>query len=209
MKRFVVLLVAVVAVGACSSSKSSKGPTNTTAASTPTTAGKSPGWNAAALAAGETTRRQGPCEWRQMRRLRAAGLRRSVRLISRSPASRCRARSRRAQSAGGEDLTFETFADQTAAYQFMGTKIRLVCQSAGTKPALASFPTCARPTWFVEPDNKATADKLAPILGGASTTQRSARRNAPLVHTSMMQVQTNWRAFRICFSVLSSSCAEP
>ena len=52
----------------------------------------------------------------------------------------------------------------------MGTKIARVCKSAGSKPELGAFPYVRALTWFVEPDNQATADKLAPLLGGATTT---------------------------------------
>jgi len=171
VKRLVVLLVAVVAVGACSSNKSAKN-TPTTAPPTPTTSSAKPtAWNAAALAqakqladkvrgAGIKCDNYAPQDYAAV----SADLQKSHIPVPGAMAS--------CTSVGGEDLTFETFADQTSAYQFMGTKIRLVCQSAGTRPALGAFPYVRSVTWFVEPDSQATAEKLAPILGGATTTNQ-------------------------------------
>lgn len=165
-----VLIVAVVAVSACSSSGKSATNNPTTAPSTPTTSATTPtGWNAAAVAqakqladkiraAGIKCDGYGPDDYAAV----SADLQKSKIPVPGAQAS--------CTSAGGEDLTFYSFTDQTSAYQFMGTKIRLVCHGAGARPALAEFPYVRALTWFVQPDNQATADKLAPILGGVTTT---------------------------------------
>jgi hypothetical protein len=165
----IVATVAIVAVSACSSSdKASKGPTVTT--SSPTTAtGKASEWSPSALAAAktlaDTARAKGvQCDGYAPQDYAAvsADLQKSGIPVPGAMAS--------CTSAGGEDLTFETFADQAAAYAYMGTKIARVCKSAGDKPELGAFPYVRALTWFVEPDNQATADKLAPLLGGITTT---------------------------------------
>ena len=67
-----------------------------------------------------------------------------------------------------EDLTIEVFADPTRAREFVEQKRAYLCGRA-VDLKLADFPGffyVDGGAWLVEPDDKATADKLAPILGG-------------------------------------------
>jgi hypothetical protein len=60
------------------------------------------------------------------------------------------------------------FADAKRAREFLDTKQAFLCGKAAASQ-LFDFPGFAYVdggSWIVEPDEKATADKLAPILGG-------------------------------------------
>jgi hypothetical protein len=67
-----------------------------------------------------------------------------------------------------EDLTFEVFEDAAQARQFIDGKRELLCRKAANMK-LDSFPGFAYVyggAWIIEPDEKETAEKLAPIVGG-------------------------------------------
>jgi hypothetical protein len=71
-------------------------------------------------------------------------------------------------SDGDEDLTFEVFEDAAHARAFVDAKQAYLCKRA-VDLQLGDFPGFVYidgGTWIVEPDEKATADKLAPMLGG-------------------------------------------
>ena len=69
-----------------------------------------------------------------------------------------------------EDLTFEVFEDAKQARQFVDAKQALLCRRAADMQLteFPGFPYVDGGAWIVEPDEKATADKLAPILGGTA-----------------------------------------
>lgn len=69
----------------------------------------------------------------------------------------------------GEDLTFEIFADAKARGDFMATKMYLLCTKAREKRfAFPGLPYVEGDVWLVEPDEHATAERLAPILAGTA-----------------------------------------
>jgi len=73
------------------------------------------------------------------------------------------------RSADDEDLTFEIFTDASQAAQFFDAKLRAVCRTASEKALpFAGIPYVQGDGWLVEPDEKATSDRLAKILGGES-----------------------------------------
>jgi len=71
---------------------------------------------------------------------------------------------------GEADLTFEVFADAQRARQFVDAKQQLLCKKMAEKQLFEfpGFPYVDGGAWIVEPDDKETADKLAPILGGTA-----------------------------------------
>jgi hypothetical protein len=162
MRRLLVVLLAVVAVGACSSSNKKAEPAATT--TTPTTASGASGWNAAARAAakdladkiqagGVTCTGYTDVDYQAVSNdLMKAGI----------PVPGAMAQ---CTSTGGENLTFETFADEAAAYSFLSTKNGKICATAAQKNLKnVSYPYVAATTYFIEPDNKATADRISKIL---------------------------------------------
>lgn len=69
---------------------------------------------------------------------------------------------------GNEDLTFEVFADAAAARTFVEVKREFLCKRT-SEIGLHEFPGFAYvlgDVWVATPDEKDTAEKLAPILGG-------------------------------------------
>jgi hypothetical protein len=67
---------------------------------------------------------------------------------------------------GGEDLTFEVFADQDARDRFMVTKMQRICATAASKGfKYLGLPFVEGDAWFIEPDEEETARRLAEILG--------------------------------------------
>jgi hypothetical protein len=69
----------------------------------------------------------------------------------------------------GEDLTFEVFADGARRDDFLVAKMRLVCTTAKARRlGFPGLPFVEGDAWVIEPDEEATADKLAEILGAAS-----------------------------------------
>jgi len=162
MMRVFAVLLAVVALGACSSSNKKSEPSATT--TTPTTASNGPGWNAAALAAakdladkiqagGVTCSGYTDLDYQTVANdLTKSGI----------PVPGAMAQ---CTSTGGENLTFETFADEQAAYSFLGTKNGKICATAAQKKLKnVSYPYVAATTYFIEPDNQATADRISKIL---------------------------------------------
>jgi hypothetical protein len=75
-----------------------------------------------------------------------------------------------------ENLTFEVFADAKQAREFLDAKQAMLCtkMAAHRLFEFPGFPYVDGGAWIVEPDEKATADKLAPILGGTAQ-QRPCR----------------------------------
>ncbi len=71
-----------------------------------------------------------------------------------------------------EDLLFEVFVDAKHAREFIETKRALLCRRAVEikLPQFPGFSYVDGGTWIIEPDEKATADKLAPILGAQAKT---------------------------------------
>jgi hypothetical protein len=70
-------------------------------------------------------------------------------------------------SDGDEDITFQVFADAKQAQEYVATKLAMLCRhTAEMKLGFPGFPYVDGGAWIVEPDEKDTADKLAPILGG-------------------------------------------
>jgi len=68
-----------------------------------------------------------------------------------------------------EDLTFEVFKDPAHTQDFIRAKQALLCKEAAkTKLQFPGFPYVDGGAWVVEPDEKATGDKIAPIVGGQS-----------------------------------------
>ncbi len=66
------------------------------------------------------------------------------------------------------DVTFEVFESAAHARQFIDTKQAFLCKRADDYGLehFPGFPYVTADNWVVEPDDKGTADKLAPILGG-------------------------------------------
>jgi hypothetical protein len=167
----VALTVALLAFAACSSSnKSSKAPNTATTGSTPTTSANAPtDWapqqvaQAAQLAdklrgAGVSCDKYTVVDYRTVYNDYKAS-----RLPVPGAMTQC-------TTAGGENLTFETFSSEGAAYGFMGAKIRLICTSARNRNLPPpSFPYVASISWFIEPDTKATGDRVAAIEGHPPT----------------------------------------
>jgi hypothetical protein len=164
----VALAVALLALAACSSSnKSSKNPTTTTTPSSPTTAANaSTGWAPKQVA-----------QAKQLAdKLRAAGVAcdrytvldyKTIYSDYKPTGLPVPGAMAQCTTAGGENLTFETFSGEGPAYGFMGSKIRLVCTSAAKRELPASFPYVASLSWFIEPDTKATGDRIAQVEGGS------------------------------------------
>jgi len=74
-------------------------------------------------------------------------------------------------SSGNENITFEVFTSQSKASVFLGQKLVAVCTTVRIKKEPdPNFPYVAGPAWFVEPDNAATAARLATALGGSAKT---------------------------------------
>lgn len=71
-------------------------------------------------------------------------------------------------AADGEDLTFEVFADEEHAEQFLAAKLALLCQAAAKAKIALAFTYVDGPAWIVEPDAQATASELARLLGATS-----------------------------------------
>jgi predicted small secreted protein len=69
-----------------------------------------------------------------------------------------------------EDLTFEVFQDAERAREFVTMKQNLLCQRAKSLnlPDFPGFPYIDGGAWIVEPDEKGTAEKLAPLVGGTA-----------------------------------------
>jgi hypothetical protein len=70
----------------------------------------------------------------------------------------------------GENLTFEIFVTKEQTDAFLAKKQALICKSAKDKH-LEHFPGFAYArgdAWIVEPDEKSTADRIAPVLDGES-----------------------------------------
>jgi hypothetical protein len=67
-----------------------------------------------------------------------------------------------------EDLTFEVFKDAKLAREFLEAKQKLLCARAAAMQltGFPGFPYVDGGAWIVEPDEKATAERLAPVLGG-------------------------------------------
>jgi hypothetical protein len=168
VKRWVALAIAVAVIAACSSSSkfAKNSNTTTTASSRPTTASAAIGWAPAQLAAAKQL----------ADKLRAQGIECRgyapddyKKWVAGNPTLPIPGAVAECASAGNENLTFETFAGEGPAYEFMGTKIGLVCTSkSGVHP---SFPYVASLTWFVEPDAKATGDRVAAAEGGPPSVQ--------------------------------------
>jgi hypothetical protein len=173
MKRVLVLGVAVLLLGACSSSsKSSRPPATTLPPITSPPNAVRNGWTPAALASAkklaDLTRSKGvACNgYNVISYTAVAADYQKTGLPLPGAMTQC-------TSAGGENLTFETFANVGDAYQYMGDKISIICRSAqARKAASPTFPYVASTTWFVEPDAQATADRIAPLIGGISRTGR-------------------------------------
>lgn len=74
------------------------------------------------------------------------------------------------ESDGEEDVTFEVFEDAKRAQEFIATKQAMLCRHAADMKLVgfAGFPYVDGGAWIVEPDEKDTVDKLAPILGGTA-----------------------------------------
>lgn len=69
----------------------------------------------------------------------------------------------------GEDLTFEVFADRAARDAFMVTKMRHVCTTAASqRAAFPGLPFVEGDAWIIEPDDEATARRLAEALGASA-----------------------------------------
>jgi hypothetical protein len=66
---------------------------------------------------------------------------------------------------GGEDFTFEVFTDQDARDRFMVTKMQRICTTAASKGLnYPGLPFVQGHNWFIEPDEEATARRLAEVL---------------------------------------------
>jgi hypothetical protein len=160
VKRWVAVAVAVVAIAACSSSnKSSKGATTTTTPSPPTSANANQ-WAPAQIAQAQQLaaklRAHGiACDGYKVDD-KSAWVRSNPTLPPPGAIAEC--------TSAGENLTIETFDSEGHAYGYMGTKINLICTSkSGVHP---NFPYVAALTWFIEPDTKATGDRIAAAEGG-------------------------------------------
>jgi hypothetical protein len=46
----------------------------------------------------------------------------------------------------------------------MGTKIRVICDTAQKNHTSPTFPYVASLTWFIQPDSKGLADRIAPLF---------------------------------------------
>jgi hypothetical protein len=71
--------------------------------------------------------------------------------------------------AGGEDLTFEVFADRAARDRFMVTKMQRICTTAASQGLkFPGLPFVQGDAWVIEPDDEATARRLAEALHAAA-----------------------------------------
>lgn len=70
---------------------------------------------------------------------------------------------------GEEDVTFEVFEDAKRAQEFLTTKQAALCRHAAQMQLVfPGFAYVDGGAWIVEPDEKDTAEKLAPLLGGTA-----------------------------------------
>lgn len=67
-----------------------------------------------------------------------------------------------------EDLTFEVFLDAEKKQAFVDAKQAMLCRKAANMKlrGFPGFPYIDGGAWIIEPDEKATAERLAPLLGG-------------------------------------------
>src|SRR5687768_5916894 len=67
--------------------------------------------------------------------------------------------------AGGEDFTFEVFADETARDNFLATKQQLLCTQAEKQEIdFPGFPYVEGSVWLIEPDEAGSANAASPTL---------------------------------------------
>ena len=77
-----------------------------------------------------------------------------------------------------EDITFEVFADEDARDDFVASKLYVICRAAQKKGLrMPELNYVEGPDWLIEPDEPATADRLASILGGESKRQTCPEAN--------------------------------
>ncbi len=68
---------------------------------------------------------------------------------------------------GGEDLTFEVFADETARANFVATKMQVICTTSVQESIpFPGLPYVEGATWLIEPDEEGTSRALADVVGG-------------------------------------------
>ena len=71
--------------------------------------------------------------------------------------------------AGGEDFTFEVFADETARDNFLATKQQLLCTQAEKQEIdFPWFPYVEGSVWLIEPDEAGSANAIAAVVDGES-----------------------------------------
>jgi hypothetical protein len=163
VKRLLVVGLIVVALAACSSSnktaKSTPPPTGT-----PTTTGKATGWAAAQLATvqqlADTMRAKGlQCDGYTPIDYKTGVLENTNGGLPVPDAeAQC-------TGDGGENVTFYAFSGEGPAYAWMGTKIRVICNTAAKNNlAPPTFPYVASLTWFIQPDSIGLGDRIAPLF---------------------------------------------
>lgn len=69
-----------------------------------------------------------------------------------------------------EDLTFYVFADAADLERFMERKRSILCSKAveAGVPHFPGYPYVKGDVWFIQPDERATAEKIAPLLGATA-----------------------------------------
>jgi hypothetical protein len=70
---------------------------------------------------------------------------------------------------GGEDFTFEVFADEIARDNFLATKQQLLCTEAAEREIdFPGFPYVEGSAWLIEPDEEGSANAIADLVDGES-----------------------------------------
>ncbi|MGQ0826389.1 MAG: hypothetical protein ACT4OX_15400 [Actinomycetota bacterium] len=68
---------------------------------------------------------------------------------------------------GGEDFTFEVFADEVERENFVASKLQVICATVAEGGIdFPGLPTVEGPRWLIEPDEDGTAQLLADLVGG-------------------------------------------
>jgi hypothetical protein len=165
-KRFLAIgLIAISALTACSGDDDDVSKTTTTPSTTE--ANDTSGWDSDALATAEKLAKQLPkgelrCDEYTVTDYGVIAGDYKDKLPLPAGMSSC-------TGPGGEDFTFEVFADETARDNFIATKQQLLCtQAAKQELAFPGFPYVEGSTWLIEPDEAGSADAIAGIVEGES-----------------------------------------
>ena len=166
--RFLAIgLIAIAALTACSGDDDDASPATTTAPSTTSAATRSSGWDDDALARAENLSQQIAdadidCDEYTVTDYGVIAGDYQDKLPLPAAMSSC-------TGPGGEDFTFEVFADEIARGNFLATKQQLLCTEAAQQELeFPGFPYVEGSTWLIEPDEAGSADAIATIVKGES-----------------------------------------